>query len=506
MSCAIILAWFALPAMAQEAAEPAPKITIGSKTFTESVILGEIVAAVAREAGAEVIHQRQLGGTEVVWNALKSGGVDLYPDYTGTLRVDLFDDLNLETDSELRAELNKLGLSMSEPLGFQNTYAIGMLKGRAAELGIETISDLRDHPDLKFGFNHEFLQRSDGWPGLRDAYRLPQRDPIGLDHQLSYVALTSGKIDAVEVYSTDAKIAQLGLTVLEDDRNFFPDYSAVLVYRQDLAERAPEVLRNILTLEGAISEEQMRGMNSTAEPPEGRGEPESVIAVEFVNEKFGLSAVATTRSLAERIWLRTKQHLLLVGISAIMAILTAVPLGIVATKFPAVGRVILTVVGLLQTIPSLVLFVLAIPIFDIGMTPAIVALFLYSLLPIVRNTHSGLIGIPRGVRESAEVLGLPPLARMRLVELPLAAPSILAGIKTAIVINVGTATLGGFIGAGGYGEPIFAGLRKQDTWLMLEGAIPAAVMALAFQTLFDILERVIVSPGLRHASSSHSEN
>jgi osmoprotectant transport system permease protein len=159
--------------------------------------------------------------------------------------------------------------------------------------------------------------------------------------------------------------------------------------------------------------------------------------------------------------------------------------------------VILAVAGVLQTVPSLALLVLMIPLLGIGAPPAIAALLLYSLLPIVRNVHAGLRAIPEPLRESAEALGLPPAARLLRVELPLASPAILAGIKTSAVINVGTATLGALIGAGGYGQPILTGIRLDDAGLLLEGAVPAALLALAVQGLFDGLERVLAPRGLR---------
>jgi osmoprotectant transport system permease protein len=188
------------------------------------------------------------------------------------------------------------------------------------------------------------------------------------------------------------------------------------------------------------------------------------------------------------------------------AILVAVPLGILAVKMPRAAQGILAAVGVIQTIPALALLVLLMTalqplrrfgIETVGAPPAIVALFMYSLLPIVRNTYTGLQGIPGPVAESAAALGLPFAARLRLIELPLALPTILAGIKTAVVINVGFATLGALIGAGGYGQPILTGIRLDDTGLILQGAIPAALLALAMQALFELIERVLVPKGLR---------
>jgi osmoprotectant transport system permease protein len=151
----------------------------------------------------------------------------------------------------------------------------------------------------------------------------------------------------------------------------------------------------------------------------------------------------------------------------------------------------------LQTLPALALLVFMIPLLGIGPGPAIAALFLYSLLPIMRNTYTGLTGIPNSLLESADALGLPSAARLRRVELPLAATSIMAGIKTAAVINIGTATLGALIGAGGYGQPILTGIRLDDTALILEGAIPAALLALIAQALLDGVEHWLVPRGMR---------
>jgi osmoprotectant transport system permease protein len=227
------------------------------------------------------------------------------------------------------------------------------------------------------------------------------------------------------------------------------------------------------------------------------GVAETQVAATFVRETLGVAATAETESMWDRLWRNTRDHLGLVAVSLGAAILVAVPLGVLAARRRDLGQAILAVTGVIQTIPSLALFVFMIPLLGIGGPPAMVALFLYSLLPIVRNTHAGLAGISTSLRESAEALGLPAPARLRLIELPLAGRSILAGIKTSAVINVGTATLGALIGAGGYGQPILTGIRLDDVGLILEGAVPAALLALAVQGLFEIFERAVVPRGLR---------
>ncbi|MEO0631122.1 MAG: glycine betaine ABC transporter substrate-binding protein, partial [Planctomycetota bacterium] len=415
------------------------------------------------------------------------------------LKRELLADLNLTTDDELREALAAFGLAMSEPIGFNNTYAIGVMPATAEEHGLRTIGDLARAPQLRLAFSNEFMERGDGWPGLRETYGLPN-PARGIEHALSYAALEAGQIDATDIYSTDAQIAAMGITLLDDDRGYFPRYDAVVLYRADLAEDDPELLASLLRLGGAIDEDTMRSFNERAElgGPEdaGRVAP-AIVAADAVRELFGVEAKVQVDSLSTRILLRTRQHLVLVGVSMSVAIAVALPLGVLAARSRRLAGPVLGVTGILQTIPALALLVLLIGPLGIGAPTAIVALLLYSLLPIVRNTHAGLSGIPGDLVESADAIGLTGFDRLRCVELPLALPMILAGVKTAAVINVGTATLGGFISAGGYGQPIFTGITQNNFALILEGAVPAAAMAVVVQLAFDGLERLVVPRGLR---------
>ena len=472
----------------------APLVVVGSKTFTESVVLGEVVAQLARSAGAEAQHQRQLGGTRILWDALLAGEIDAYVEYTGTITEEILAGSGLRGDEAIRAELAQRGVTMSEHLGFNNTYVIGMLEDEAARRGIDAVSDLRDHPGLRLGFSNEFMDRGDGWPALQARYALPQVDVRGLDHDLAYRAIESGSIDAIDLYSTGAEIRFYGLRALRDDLGHFSAYQAVLLYRDDLAARAPDVLSALAGLDGAIDEGTMIAMNARAKLDLV---PEARVAGDFLAERLGVVATVEVEGFGERLLGNLGSHLWLVSVSLLAAIAIAVPLGVMAARLPRLGQVILAAVGVVQTIPSLALFVFMIPLLGIGALPAIAALFLYSLLPIVRNTHAGLTSIPGPLLESAAALGLPPGARLRSVELPLASPSIIAGIKTSAVINVGTATLAALIGAQGFGQPILTGIRLADNQLIMEGAVPAAVLALAVQGLFDLLERRLVPHGLR---------
>ena len=470
----------------------ASPVRIGSKVFTESVILGELAKAIAGQAGVNAVHQRELGGTSILWKALQQGDIDVYSEYTGTITHELLKNVAPDADiPTLRERLKPLGIGITNSLGFNNTYAIGMLADKAAQLHISKLSDLAAHPDLRFGFSNEFIDRTDGWPGIRQRYGLPQTQVRGLDHALAYRAVASNAVDAIDLYSTDAEIPYYHLRTLDDDRHYFPRYEAVYLYRLALVKSAPAFVTALQKLAGRIDENTMRQMNAKVKLQRAK---EDVVVAAFLGIRADTSADA---GLWSRLLQTSIDHIKLVVLSLGMAVLLAIPLGILAARLKRLGQLVIGLTGILQTVPSLAMFVFMIPIFGIGTWPAIAALFLYSLLPIVRNTHAGLVGIAPELRESAAALGLPRGVRLRRVELPLATRSILAGIKTAAVINVGTATLAALIGAGGYGQPILTGIRLDNISLILEGAIPAALLALLAQGLFEGIERWLTPRGLR---------
>jgi osmoprotectant transport system permease protein len=477
------------------AGPPERPVRIGSKVFTESVILGEMGRHLVDAAGVPAIHRRELGGTQVLFHALQSNELDVYAEYTGTIAGEILGCRGGVDDASLRAALAERGVGMSRSLGFNDTYCIGMRETVADRLGVATLSDLRKHAGLRFGFSNEFIDRPDGWPGIRKRYGLPQRDVRGLDHDLAYRALAAGEIDATDLYSTDAEIRRYHLRVLRDDLGFFPTYECVWLYRAHVREESPAALTALAKLEGKITTAEMAAMNARAKLDHV---PEDQVAADFLADKLAIRSQVDAETFTGRLLRRLGEHLSLVAISLLAAIVVAIPLGIVAARRPRLGPIILSTTGLIQTIPSLALLVFMIPWLGIGAKPALAALFLYSLLPIVRNTATGLTDIPVSLRESAEALGLPARARLVRIELPLASRAILAGIKTAAVINVGTATIGALIGAGGFGQPILTGIRRDDlSTILFEGAIPAAVLALLVQAAFDLAERSLVPRGLR---------
>ena len=466
-------------------------IIIGSKKFTESYVLGEIARRALNDTGIGAEHRQGMGGTIILWQALRGGQIDAYPEYTGTIGQEILKNGRQLSFQEIRDALGQFGVGMTEPLGFNNTYALVMRRSEAQRLGVRTISDLRKHPELRLGLTHEFLDRQDGWRPLHERYGLPQQSVVGIDHALGYAALANGSIDVKDAYSTDAKIEENDLVVLEDDLRFFPKYDAVFLFRSSMP---PDAIGALRRLEGTLDEKRMIHLNMEAERTKNY-----TFAANLYFEGDGSSANSVGESFPHKLARWTLRHLELAGFSLLLSVIIGIPLGIVASRGGVIGQGILGFASIVQTIPALALLALLVPVpfFGISVRTAITALFLYGLLPIVRNTASGLQDIPRSLRESAIALGLSPFTRLWEIYLPMASRSILSGIKTSAVINVGTATLAALIGAGGLGEPILSGLNLNDHVTILEGAIPAALLALVVQWFFDILDRVLIPKGLR---------
>jgi len=515
----LVLAWasFLFPTLACAAGAASDDVLrVGSKRFTESFILGEILTQTAATAGPAE-HRQGLGNTAIVLAALRSGAIDVYPEYLGTIDLEILKNTAPTSIEQMRDALRPLGLGVAVPLGFSNGYALAV-RGKPSEsgapaAGLTRLSALARHPELKVGLSHEFLGRADGWPGLAQRYGLPQR-PLGLDHGIAYEALVRGQVDAIDIYSTDAKIRQYGLRVLDDDKAYFPRYDAVLLYRLDLPQRFPAAWRAIGRLEDSIPADAMIAMNAAAEldrkgfaaiahdwlanraQAAGAGASGSAGNAAAVTAT-GPGAPAVRDGLLAKTFgngftTLARQHLTLVLLAVLLGCAAGIPLGILAALAPRLRQVVLALAGTLQTVPSLALLAILIPLLGrIGTVPALVALCAYALLPIVRNTCTGLLQVPPGLRTAALALGLSRAQALVAVELPLAAPVILAGIKTAAVMSVGTATIAAFIGAGGFGERITTGLALNDNDMLLAGAIPAALLALLTQAGFELIERVL---------------
>ena len=472
-------------------------IRVGSKSFTESYILAEVVAQLIEQVGEARAERRVgLGGTGLTQRALGSGAIDVYPEYTGTLARVILKDPALRTVESLRERLEPTGLTISASLGFANTYALAVRADQAERLGLRTVGDLARHPELRAAFSSGFLERDDGWPGLRARYGLGLARVEVMEHAVTYRAIASGQVDVMDVFSTDGQLERLRLRLLEDDRRFFPDYSAVLLARREMTERFPRTWARLReALEGRLDAARMARLNAMADL-DGRSVPE-VAAALLAGATPAAPGAGRGRALLGELAGLTGDHLLLVLISVGAAVVLGIPMGVVAARYRRAGQLGLSVIAMLQTVPALALLMFMIPLFGIGKGPALVALSLYALLPIARNTYAGMMAIEPTLLEIAWVLRLGRLRRLLRVELPLSAIAIMAGVKTAAVTTVGTATLAAFIGGGGYGTLIVRGLALDDTATILAGAAPAALMALGFHALFELLDRAVIPRGLR---------
>lgn len=491
-------------------------IVVASKPFAESLLFAEIFAQHLEARGFSVDRRPGLGSTEIAFGALKAGSIDVYPEYTGTgllailSRPPLRDALETfrVVDSEFRS---RWGIRWLTPLGFENTYAIAMRLEQASELGVGNLSDLaRVATSLTGGFSPDFIGREDGLPGLRAAYRLELADARSLLQSVKYEALAAGEVDVIDGYSTDGRLGSYGFAILEDDQSFFPPYEAAALVSEDLWSTRPSAIVALQELSGRFSEPMVRDWNRRIEVD---GEPipevarDALIAVGLVdvsdtptadrNASDGRTGFATYMwERREDVLRYSRRHLLLVAVSLLFAILIAVPLGLALERTRGAAETVIRAAGVLQTIPSIALLAFMIPLLGIGVRPALLALFLYSLYPILRNTFTGVRDADTSAVEAARALGMTPWQVLRYVRLPLAAPVIMAGIRTAAVINVGTATLAAFIGAGGLGDPIVAGLALSDTRQILLGAVPAALLALAVDLGLGWVERAAKPGGI----------
>lgn len=474
------------------------KIAVGSKMDTESYLLAEMISQLLEHNGYEVERKFGLGGTLISYEALREGEVDLYPEYTGTISAVLIDPEERPADTtsieNYKAALEKRGLKIFSQFGFNNSYVLTMNGNASAEKNIKKMSDLQNHSDLVISLSHEFLNRDDGWPALKQAYGL-EHTPTGIQHGLAYKAIDEGMIDITDAYSTDGDIERYGLVFLEDDLDFFPKYFAAIMTRADFPEAAQAILSR---LENMLDDGEMRALNAKIVIEQQTFED---VAKAFLQERGFIddSTEIASDSLFYLLVKNTVTHIKLTLIALSIGCVTGLSLALVIFRSRKLSRSVMYFCGLLQTIPSIALLALMIPILGIGEVPAIAALFLYSLLPILRSAITALSTIDPVLVNVSSAIGMTRIQQLRNVLIPLALPNIMAGVRTATVICIGTATLAAFIGAGGLGEPIVTGLALNDTNLILQGAIPAACLAILVELMFEILEKKIIAEHMRQA-------
>jgi osmoprotectant transport system permease protein len=509
---ALLLLLLAVPAAEAQRPQPRP-VVVASKPFGESYLLAEMFAQLLEARGFVADRRLGLGATEIAFSALRSNRIDVYPEYTGTGLLAILGARPSPDPREVYRQVarefrTRFGTRWLPPLGFQNTYAIAVRRETAARLQLSTLSDLaRVSATMRAGLTPDFIGRPDGLPGLEKAYGIRFRSVRALLAAVKYQALAAGEVDVIDGYSTDGFIVRYDLVVLKDDRRFFPPYEAAGLISPAFA-RVPAGVAALTELSGLLTEEDMRRLNRRIEVD---NEPIPEVAADALRS-LGLTHPATARprttkdasagGVARYLWQQrdtigtlTLRHLLLVGVSLAGALALALPLGLALERSRTVAESVIRGVGLLQTLPSIALLAFMIPLLGIGVVPALVALFLYSLYPILRNTYTGVRDAAPDAVSAAWALGMTPRQVLRHVRLPLAAPVIMAGIRTAAVINVGTATLAAFIGAGGLGDPIAAGLALSDTRMILSGALPAALLALLVDGVLGICERIVAPRG-----------
>ncbi len=514
-------------------------LVVGSKNFEESRLLAEIFAQLI-EARTDLVVERKLGlaGTQFAFDALRTGAIDLYPEYTGTGWVTILGNSpDVRADqlrTSLRAQfLRQFDLHWLGPLGFENAYELALPRALASELGVRTISDLAIVAgDLRAGVGYEFIDRQDGLPGLRVAYGLDFKSVQAMLQAPKYQAVASRRIDVLDVYTTDGRLLTHDLVVLEDDKNFFPPYEAMPLARGQAVREHPQAFAALGLLAGALSSERMRALNLELQEnkrEEAEVAREALVALGLVARRPGdglalsvqnqrtpnaVDDVSALRAPKLRSpWWRyafeqrhyvarlTGQHIVLCAIALALGILVALPLALWLQRSRAsIAEGLIRVVGATQTIPSLALLGLLIPLLGIGTLPALVALWIYSIFPILRGAYSGLRDAdPEAVR-AGQALGMTPSQVLRSISLPLSMPAIMAGVRTAAVITVGTATVAAFIGAGGLGEPIISGVQLVDGRRVLLGAIPAAVLALAVDLALGRVEIRLRPPGPKRSA------
>jgi osmoprotectant transport system permease protein len=496
-------------------------IIVASKPFGESYLLCEMFAQLLEANGFVVERRPGLGATQIAFGALRANAIDVYPEYTGTgLTAILHDSISDSLAADPRATFALVSRRFAElyhvrwlpPLGFQNTYAIAVTRATAARYHLNTLTDLaRESHNLSAGFTADFIGRSDGLVGLARVYGIHPRVVRPLSPAVKYQALVAGAVDVIDGYSTDGLLSKYNLVTLVDDRHFFPPYEAAALTSAGLNQRAPAAVSALTQLSGRLDESTMRGLNRRVEVD---GEDVHRVAAEALAH-LGLVAGTSTassvarsgeRSFPKYMWDRraqlltmTARHILLVAIALVAAVLVALPLGLALERARRAAESVIGGLGVLQTIPSIALLAFMIPLFGVGVVPALVALWLYALYPIARGTYTGVRDADPDAVAASEALGTTPVQRLMWVRLPLAAPVIMAGIRTAAVITVGAATLAAFIGAGGLGEPIVEGLALANTRMILSGALPAAILALAIDGVLGLVER-LVAPAHRRKS------
>lgn len=486
------------------------KIRIGSRDFPESVLVAEILStSIEKFTDYKVDRKFHLGGVKVCLAAMQSNNLDIYPDYTGSLIHNVLGehDRNQYLVNYIKMALNeKYDFSITESLGFENSFVLAVRKSFAKKYNLETLSDLASllssnkelAQNIRVAFKHSFLKRPDGYKMLQDIYAFDFQKLMALEYNIAYQNLKENRIDVIDAFSTDSRLKDPELTALKDDRNALIPYSSVYVYRNKLKQNFPEIMKIQKLLDESLTNEKMLELNSRIEA----GEPYKQVAESFIAELehepgfLDLSDDASLsfwqKRLKQDLPLLAKaflQHLRLAAVASLLASFIGIFIGIFISYRKKLAKLVLGFISVTQTIPSLALLALLIPFVGLGFYPAVIALFIYALLPVIQNTYTGITTIPYKYIELANAIALKESQILFRVKLPMALSFILAGVRTSIVICIGTATLATFVGAGGLGDLIKAGIDLNSNYMIALGAVPAALLALSVSITLTKFER-----------------
>ncbi|MBS4179345.1 glycine betaine ABC transporter substrate-binding protein [Lederbergia citrea] len=261
-------------------------ITLGSRNNTESIILSNIMAQlIEAKTDIKVITKENLGGSNVVWNAMLNDHIQVIPDYTGTIVANYYNETPgnaEETLAMVKEFVSEDGIKAFNTFGFNNTYTLALDKKKAEELNLETFSDFAKISDqFTLGAVFEFIDRPDGLPGFKKEYKINFKDVKGMDHGIMYRSFASKEVDVINSYTTDGQLQMYDLKVLEDDLSYFPPYHALPLARKDTLEKYPELEEVLSLLAGKIDELTMQGMNAKVD---NEGMMVEVVAKEFLQE------------------------------------------------------------------------------------------------------------------------------------------------------------------------------------------------------------------------------
>ena len=489
------------------------QIIISSKAFTENIVLSEMLALLLEEKyNFKVVRKFNMGGTKLIFDSLINGYVDVYPEYTGTGYAMILKQSGekdpKKTYKIIKKEfLKRFDLIWSLPLGFENNYALLVKEKDIRFKKINLISQLQNQAhSLRLAMDYEFAERKDGFESFSKNYKFSwsKNNLFAMNQGLMHSALNNKKVDMIMAYSTDARIKAFNLKTLKDDKKFFPAYEAAYLTRVDVLKHFPKLKKAFYDLEGHISEKEMIFLNYQVD--QLKYEVPMVVKNFLIQKKLLTGKVQDLKKQNLMAYYFSKkdyllkifiEHLILTFVSLFFALLVAIPIGIWATRNRQVEKIVFTLVNALQTIPSLALLGFLIPFLGIGFVPAVATLFVYSLLPLIRNTFEGIKNVDRNFVEASAGMGLSLWQILRFIQIPLALPMIMAGVRTSTVIVVGTATLAAFIGAGGLGDPIFRGIATLDSRLIFLGAVPACLLAIFLDKSLGFLETLVISKGLK---------